>query len=284
MKQQQANSPKGKLYQTSKPGTVFAWLLLIVYLSPLYLVLTIALKTKEDFSKNNFGLPKQIMWENLVNAAKEMNLSETMVSSALVTFCSIAIILLFAAWASFAIGRRRHKGYEYVYLFFMAGMMIPFQLVMLPLYKLVNALGIMGSYWAVICIYVGTTLPVAIVILTGFIKTIPMELDEAAVIDGASPWCIFWKVILPLIKAPLITVMIMCMVNFWNDLLTPLLFFGSKHQTLIVALYNFKGAFYSTDWTMVFAGSIVVMLPLLVIFLITQKYFISGMVAGAVKG
>lgn len=101
---------------------------------------------------------------------------------------------------------------------------------------------------------------------------------------AASPMYTFWHIILPLIKAPLVTVMIFSVVGIWNDLLTPLLFLGSKHETLIVKLYNFVGAFYVTDWTMMFAGSIVTLLPLLIVFLVSQRYFIKGMVQGAVKG
>jgi len=278
------HNKKPSALRVSKAGTAASWILLLVYLSPLYLVFSIALKSKEDFAKNGFAWPKTLVWENLSQAAEKMNVASTTLNSAIVTFVSIALILLFASWASYAIGRRGTKGYRRVYLFFTLGMMIPFQLIMLPLYQIINSLHLMGKYLSVICIYVGTTLPVAIVILTGFISTIPKELDEAALIDGASPMYVFWKIIVPLIKAPLVTVMIICMVQFWNDLLTPMLFLGSKHQTLTVALYNFKGAFYTTDWTMVFSGALIAMLPLLVIFLISQKYFIKGMVTGAVKG
>ena len=274
----------GRLGRTSTLGTIGAWLLLILYLSPMYLVISIALKSKEDFAKNGFALPEKIVWSNLKVAAEKMELAESATTSIIVTVVSIALILLFSAWASYSMSRRRKKFYNGMYIFFLAGMMIPFQLVMLPLYKLINGLGLMGTYASVICIYVGCTIPLAIIIFTGFIKTIPRELDEAAIIDGASPTRIFWSIILPLIRAPLVTVMIMCLVNFWNDLLTPLLFFGSKHETLMVSLYNFKGAHDSTDWTMVFAGSLVAMLPLLIVFLISQKHFIKGMVSGAVKG
>lgn len=273
-----------KLNVKSILGTSGAWLLLIVYLSPLYLLFCIALKSKEEFAKDNFGLPSKIMWSNLLEAMKEMKYDATLMNSLIIAVGSIALILLFASLASYTLGRRQKKIYSRLYLFFLAGMMIPFQLTMLPLYKLIKSMGLMGNHLGVICLYVAGNLPIAIVILTGFIKTIPRELDEAATIDGASPMYIFWHIILPLIKAPLVTVMIFSVVGIWNDLLTPLLFLGSSHETLVVKLYNFVGAFYVTDWTMMFAGSIVTMLPLLIVFLLCQKHFIKGMVAGAVKG
>lgn len=278
------NPKKKGLYKASNTGTILAWLTLALYLSPLYILFVVAFKTKEDFAKNGFKFPEKIVWSNLLEAAKDMNVLENGWNSIIITFVSIAFILLFSAFAAYVIGRRRGKFYNRVYTYFLAGMMIPFPLIMLPLYRMMNTLGILGTRLSVICIYVGTTIPLALVILTGFIKTIPRELDEAALIDGATPFRIFWEIILPLIRAPLVTVLIICMVAFWNDLLMPLLFLGSKHETLIVGLYNFKSARYTTDWTMTFAGAIITMLPLLVVFLIAQKQFIKGMVSGAVKG
>lgn len=261
-----------------------AVLVLLVYLSPLYILFSIALKSKEEFSRNRFGLPLEIQWGNITEAMREMKFFSALSNSLIISVISILLILLFASLASYALGRRKAAVYSKLYIFFLAGMMIPFQLTMLPLYKLITSLGIMRTHWGVICIYTASYMPIAIVILTGFVKTIPGELDEAALIDGASPAYTFFHVILPLIKAPLVTVMIFCLVGIWNDLLTPLLFLGSNAQTLVVTLYNFVGAFYVTDWTMVFAGSIAAMLPLLVVFLACQKHFIKGMVAGAVKG
>jgi raffinose/stachyose/melibiose transport system permease protein len=264
--------------------TILTACLLIIYLSPLYLLFTIALKTNEDFSKNNFGLPKHIMWQNLIDAMKDMDYFKSFLSSLVIAVGAIFLILILASMASYALARRSKRIYSFLYIFFLSGMMIPFQLTMLPLYKFINTIHLMGTHLGVILLYVASYLPIAIVILTGFMKTIPRDLDEAAAIDGASPFYIFLHIILPLVKPPLTTVMIFSVVGIWNDLLTPMLFLGSKSPTLIVNLYNFVGAFYRTNWTMVFAGSIVTMLPLLILFLVCQRYFIEGMVAGAVKG
>lgn len=265
-------------------GTIGATLLLILYLSPLYLMFSIAMKSKEDFSKNPFGLARRILWSNFVDAAKRMDFLSSGLNSLIVAIGSILLILLLAAMASYALGRRKTPLYSRLYVFFLAGIMIPFQLTMLPLYKLINGMSLMGTHLGVILLYTAGSIPVAIVVLTGFIRTLPKELDEAATIDGASLFSIFWRIILPLVKAPLVTVMIFSIVGIWNDLLTPMLFLGSKQQTLIVSLYKFRGAFYVTDWTMIFAGSIMTMLPLLVTFLFCQKYFIKGMITGAIKG
>lgn len=275
---------RSNLKATVNLKSIGAALLLLIYLSPLYLLFSIALKSKEEFARNRFGIPSKIQWGNISDAMEKMDYFSAMFNSVFISAISILLILLFASLASYALGRRKAKVYSKLYLFFLLGMMIPFQLTMLPLYKLINTLGIMGTHWSVICIYTASFMPIAIVILTGFVKTIPGELDEAALIDGATPAYTFFHIILPLIKAPLTTVMIFSLVSIWNDLLTPLLFLGSSAQTLVVTLYNFVGALYVTDWTMVFSGSIAAMLPLLIVFLICQKQFIKGMVAGAVKG
>jgi raffinose/stachyose/melibiose transport system permease protein len=264
--------------------TIGAALLLAVYLLPLYILFSIALKSKEEFARNHFGLTANIRWSNLIDAMKAMNFTSALMNSTIISVVSIALVLILAALASYALARRRAKLYGRLYIFFLAGMMIPFQLTMLPLYKLITDLGLMRTRLGVIFIYIALFIPIAIVILTGFIKTVPRELDEAALLDGATPFRTFISVILPLIKAPLVTVMIFCFTGIWNDLLTPLLFLGGGKQTLIIALYSFVGAFSVTDWTMIFAGSIVTMLPLLAVFLVCQKSFINGMVAGAVKG
>lgn len=265
-------------------GTAGAFALLVIYLSPLYLMFSIAMKSKEEFSRNPFGLTFNIQWHNFVDAAKKMGFLSSGLSSLIIAVTSIFLILLFASLASYALGRRKTPLYSRLYLFFLAGLMIPFQLTMLPLYKLIKSLDLMGTYLGVILLYSASGLPVAVVVLTGFIRTLPRELDEAAMIDGASLFRVFWEIILPLIKAPLVTVLIFSLVGIWNDLLTPMLFLGSRNQTLVVNLYKFRGAFNVTDWTMIFAGSIMTMLPLLVTFLFCQKYFIKGMIAGAIKG
>ena len=120
------HNKKPSALRVSKAGTAASWMLLLVYLSPLYLVFSIALKSKEDFAKNGFAWPKTLVWENLSQAAEKMNVASTTLNSAIVTFVSIVLILLFASWASYAIGRRGTKGYRRVYLFFTLGMMIPF--------------------------------------------------------------------------------------------------------------------------------------------------------------
>ncbi len=272
------------MYRPSSIGTVLMWLLLFLYLSPFYILFIIALKTKEDFARTRFAPTLNLIWGNLPLAAGEMDAFRGMVNTTVITFGSIFILLVLSAMASYSLARRKGKLYKGVYVYFIAGLMIPFQLIMLPLYRLIKGMGLMQTHAAIILIYVGTTIPLAIVILSGFIKTIPIALDEAALIDGATPWYIFLHIIIPLIRAPLVTVMIICMVSFWNDLLTPMLFLGSKSQTLIVSLYNFKGSQYTTDWTMVFSGSIVAISPLLIVFLAAQKSFIKGMVTGAIKG
>lgn len=264
--------------------TIVLWGLVLVYLFPLYMAVTIAVKSPEEFVNNTYGLPKMPQLGNLIKAAQDMQYFESLKNGLIILAGTLLILVAVSSIAAYALARGTGKVYGRMYTFFLAGMMVPIQLIMIPLYKIINSLQLMNTYQGVILIYTAINIPLAIVILRGFISTIPKELDEAAKIDGAGLFTVYWRVILPLIKAPLTTVVIFVSVTVWNDLLTPLLFLGGDKKTLIIALYNFKGASYTTDWTMIFAGSVLTMIPLVVVFLCTQKYFIKGMIAGAVKG
>lgn len=264
--------------------TMILWVLALLYLYPLYMTVTIALKSPDEFASNTYGIPKIPQLDNLIRAEQEMQYFESLKNGFIILGGTLLLLILVSSVAAFAISRGTHKIYENMYIFFMAGMMVPIQLIMIPLYKIINSLQLMNSYLGVILIYTAINMPIAIIILKGFISTIPKELDEAAKIDGAGVFTVYRKIIIPLIKAPLTTVVIFVSVTVWNDLLTPLLFLGSEKKTLIMSLYNFKGASYTTDWTMIFAGSVLTMIPLVIVFLCSQKYFIKGMIAGAVKG
>ncbi len=264
--------------------TAVLWITVLLYLFPLYMAVTIAVKSPEEFVQNTYGLPKMLQLDNLLEAAEEMQYFESLRNGIIILGGTLVILIAASSLAAFALARGSGKVYGKLYTFFLAGMMVPVQLIMIPLYKIINSLQLMNTFQGVILIYTAINIPLAIVILRGFIATIPKELDEAAKIDGAGIFTVYFRVILPLIKAPLTTVVIFVSVTVWNDLLTPLLFLGGDKKTLIIALYNFKGASYTTDWTMIFAGSVLTMIPLVVVFLCSQKYFIKGMIAGAVKG
>jgi raffinose/stachyose/melibiose transport system permease protein len=263
---------------------ICAWLVGLVYLFPLYLEFTIALKTQEDFKQNLYGLPRPFTFSNLSVVWKRMHVPAVTLRSLLIAAVSIAGIVLFSSLAAYAIARRNNRFYRAMYVFFIAGMMVPFQLSMIPLYKLIRWFGMMSSYQGVICIYIGSGISLATMIFTGFIRTIPRELDESAMMDGCTKLRTYSTIILPFLAPAVISVIVFMGVYIWNDLLTPLLFLGSKKATIITALYSFRGATYTTDWTMVFAGSVLAMIPLTTLFLFSQRYFIKGMMAGALKG
>jgi raffinose/stachyose/melibiose transport system permease protein len=247
-------------------------------------MITIALKSQKDFSLNPFGLPNPVRFENLTEVWSRMAIPRVTFNSVLITVASLFLIVLCASLAAYAIARRKNKLYGTIYLVFLAGSMVPFHLIMIPLYKVVKGLGLMGRMPGVALIYTALAIPFAMLIITEFTRNLPEELDESAKIDGCGKLQIFLRIILPLLKAPLVTVIVFNSVWIWNDLIIPLLFLGGKRFTIVTALYNFKGFQYTTDWTMVFAGSVITMMPLVLIFLLLQKYFIKGMISGAIKG
>lgn len=264
--------------------SVLMWLLAAVFVFPLYLILTIALKSQAEFARNLFGVPAVFEFSNLSAAWELMNIPSALSNTVILTACSLIFIIFAGSLASFAIARRNSRIYVFFYLFFLAGAMVPFQLTMIPLYKILTNLLLLNTYAGVIFIYTSGALPFAILIFTGFIRGIPRELDESAKMDGCSTFMTYCRIIVPLIVPSIITVGILNLVGLWNDLLVPLLYLGGGKMTLMTGLYSFRLTQYTTDWTMTFAGAVICAAPLVVIFLFFQKYFNQGMLMGAVKG
>lgn len=176
------------------------------------------------------------------------------------------------------------KKYTWLYFFFLAGLMMPFQMRMIPLYKMIVNLKLINKLIGIILVYCGSRAPMSVFFLTGFVKTVPRELEEAAQCDGAGLYRTFFTIVFPLLRGALVTVGILCTFAIWNDYLMPMLFLQSRNKlTITVMLSNFQGM-YASDWSMIFAGVCLIAAPMLVIYLIAQKAIIGGITSGAVKG
>ena len=265
-------------------GEVGIWILVLINLVPIYLLIQIGLKTAREFAANPYGLPNELALSNLADAWKGMKMPLPIINSLIIAGSAVLGTVLVSALAAYAIARSKAKWTKYIYMFFLFGMMVNFQIIMIPLYKLMRDLNLPGVHLGVIFIYIALCMGFSVLVFTGFIKSIPSSLDEAAKIDGAGKLRIFFQIIFPLLKPATVSVIVFNAVWIWNDLLMPLLFMGGRNPTIITALYNFKGQNFTTDWTMVFAGSIISILPLVIVFLFLQKYFIKGMAAAAIKG
>lgn len=205
-------------------------------------------------------------------------------NSVIVTLFSVTFTLIFASMIAFGITRLSSWLGNIMFTLFTLGMMVPAQVIMVPLYSLMLDLNLTNSLVGLILVNVSTTLPIAVFILTGFMKTLPKELFEASTIDGAGNWQMFTKVAIPLSLPSLSATAIFLFVMHWNDLLYPLLFItDNAYKTLPLALLEFQGQ-YSTNYPMLFTGVIIASAPMVIAYVFLQRFFVAGMTAGAVKG
>ena len=194
------------------------------------------------------------------------------------------LVLLFGAMASYALVNWKHKTSRFLYLFFIAGMMLPIKIGSIRLLQLIKGLGLLNTLWGLFPVYTAMGLPIAVFVLTEFIRQIPAELTEAAVIDGATRNKVFTIIILPLLRPALATVAIYNLIPFWNDLWFPLIFINQDaHKTLLLGVTRLFGQ-YMTDWSRILAVLTLSAIPVLVLYLTMSKNFIRGLTAGAVKG
>nr|WP_283094587.1 carbohydrate ABC transporter permease [Paenibacillus sp. ATY16] len=186
--------------------------------------------------------------------------------------------------AAYAIVRRKNRFHSFLYMLFLAGMIIPFQMTMIPLYKMMVDFGLYNSYHGIMMIYLALTAPFSVFLLVGFIKSVPRELEEAALIDGCGIFQTFFRIVLPLLKPALTTLCVLNLFSVWNDFLMPVLFLpDDKKMTITVQISKFQGM-YSNDWSLLFAGICMIVLPMVVIYLLAQRFIINGITAGAIKG
>lgn len=264
------------------------WIVLAIYavliVVPLAVVVFTALKTTTQMYADPFGLPTDPTLSNFTELLGGDRLGRSLANSAIVTVVSVSATLLLTSLASFAIVRLGGRAGTVIYVLFALGLAVPAQVAMIPQYVIFRQLGLTNSLLGLILINIAVTCSVAIFILTGFFQTLPKELFEAAEVDGASNWHIFWQIALPISAPSVAAVAIFLFVMHWNDLLYPLLFITDPEKaTLPKALLDFKGE-YSTNYPMLFAGVIIASIPMVVAYVFLQRWFVAGMTAGSLKG
>lgn len=256
----------------------------LLILGPLAIMLLSGFKTTREIFQHPFGLPQEWRVENFARVWVEARFALYFRNSIVVTVVSVALIVALGAMAGYALGRFRFRGNDLLYLYFLSGLMLPVRLGIIPLFILMRNLHMLDSLWSLIFIYAATGLPSAVFILTGFFRTLPADLDNAARIDGAGEWRIFSRVMLPLVRPALVIVLIYNLIPIWNDFFFPLVFIQSDHRkTLPLGMTAFFGQYY-TDWATLFAGLTLAALPVIALYVLLSGHFIRGLTAGAVKG
>ncbi len=264
---------------------LFGLMLGIVYLSPFYIILSNSLKSKKNILLDTLGFPMAIQMENYPKAMEKMNFASSFVNSAIITALSLMALVLFSAMAAWVLVRNKTRTSTWIFMLFVAAMLIPFQAVMLPLVDLfgVNKLNLVNKRLGIVFMYLGFGSSMSIFLFHGFIKSIPLDLESAAYMDGCNVFQVFGHIILPLIKPISVTVAILNGIWIWNDFLLPSLVLQEKSlRTIPLAAQYFFGA-YSKDWHYAMAGLTLAIIPVIIFYLIAQKHIIRGVTSGAIK-
>jgi raffinose/stachyose/melibiose transport system permease protein len=203
-----------------------------------------------------------------------------LVNSTIITVVSLAALIIVGSTASYYLARKQSRLSYGMYILFLLGIILPFQLALVPLYRLISDAGLLGTYTSMVLFYTGLQVPFTIFLYTGFLRAMPREYGEAALVDGATHWQSFRRITFPLLRPITGTVIIFNAVFIWNDFLTPLIYLGgSANETLHVVAYQFVGQ-YVSNWGYIFAAVVLATLPMLVLFLLLQRYVIKGFSSG----
>lgn len=256
----------------------------LLFLFPLYIALTNSVKPYEDIIKSPLSLPFNFTLANFREAFEKSHIQELYLNSLVITVISVASIVVTGAMGAYVIVRNKNRWTRFLYVFFLAGIMIPGAAVLIPTLKTLIFLHLLGKLPGLILFYLGTNMSIVIFLYGEFLKTIPPSMEESALIDGANLPQIFFKIIFPLVRPCTGTAVIFLGMWIWNDFQNPLYILGSQHGlTITTGIYAMVGI-YTTFWNIVFACTVLGSLPVLILYLAMQKQFMKGLTAGAVKG
>lgn len=255
----------------------------IVMLAPIVIMVFSAFKTNAQIFQSPFSIPDFTNVKSILRVWNETDFLLYMGNSLIVTGASIALILILGTMAAYAIARYEFRGSGFILLFFLAGLTLPLKLAIIPLFIQMRDFGLIDSRLSLIFIYVATGLPTTVFIMTGFIRSLPNELEDAARMDGANEARIMWSIMLPLVRPAMVIAAIQNVVPIWNDFFFPLIFIQNNNlKTLPQGLTTFMGEF-GTDWGVLFSGLTLSALPIIILYIALSRQFINGMTAGAIK-
>ena len=254
----------------------------LIFLSPFYILIINSFKSKKEIFKDTLTMPIEWVFDNYVDAFEKLDFLRAFGMSVLVSVVSIAIIVIFTSMAAWNLQRTRGKKSNIIFMMFVVSMLVPFQAVMLPLVNIMGKL-IMLNVPGLIFMYFGFGSSLSIFLYHGFVKSIPRDLDDAAMIDGCSKFQTFWYIIFPLLKPTTITVVILNLVWIWNDYLLPSLVINkSGTQTIPLKTFYFFGQF-TKQWNLALAGLVITIIPVIIFYMIAQKQIIRSITEGSVK-
>ena len=272
---------KSKKKNLIKSGLLMGFL--VLYLTPFLIVIINSLKDRTEIISNPLALPTSFSISNFIEAFQKMNYLYAFTNSFIITFFSVLFIVVFASMTSYLFVRVKWKFNKMMFFVMVASMLIPFQAIMIPLVRIYGSMNLLNSKWTLIYMYIGFGASLAVFIYHGFIKSIPLELEEAAMIDGCNRLQTFFYIVFPLLKPTTMTIIILDVLWIWNDFLLPsLVLISAKQRTLPLATYYFYGT-YTADYGLLMAGLLLTIFPVILVFLFVQKHVIKGVMQGSIK-
>lgn len=257
--------------------------LLILFIVPFVFLLINSFKENIAITSNPLSLPESFNMTNYMNAFDKMNYITAFTNSLVITVLSVLFISLFAAMTAHYFVRNNTKFNQYTFMLMVASMIIPFQAIMIPLVKIYGSLDLLNSKWSLIYMYIGFGSSLAVFIYHGFVKSIPKELEEAALIDGCTRIQTFFRIVFPVLMPTTATISILNVLWIWNDFLLPsLILVDPEQRTLPLSTYNFYGT-YTVDYGPLMASLVLTIFPIIIIYLFAQKYIIQGVMQGSIK-
>lgn len=273
-------------------SSIFMTILLVLgcvtILFPLYMTIIIAFKSPSEMTNDINGalsLPQSFSFDNFAEAMRVTDFWHSLGNSVIITAATIILSLVIHSMAGYSIGRNmnRKKGFKMIYFYIVSGMFVPFAILMMPLVKQTANLGL-DNMAGVIILYTVFYMPMNVMLYSGYMKNVPMAMEEAADMDGASAWRTYWTIIFPMMKPMHATVAVLTALGTWNDVMTPLVIMsGTDNVTLPLAQLNFQTQF-GTNYNLAFASYLLALLPIVIFYIICQKQIIGGVANGAVKG
>ncbi|MDG2198861.1 MAG: carbohydrate ABC transporter permease [SAR324 cluster bacterium] len=278
------------MYQVSRWSAVstqtvlIGWAVTVIF--PMIWMIYSSFKTDQELFFSPWAPPVELQWDNFARAWTKAHVGEYLLNTLIVVVPALLLTLIISAMAAYVLARFEFVGRRFLFYMFLSGMLFPVFLALVPLFNLVNQLKMLNTFHGLILVYIAYSLPFTIFFLTGFFKTLPTEIEESAIMDGANPYQVFFKVMLPMASPGLISMGIFNFLGMWNQYVLPLVLISDESKYMLsqgLAFMLFK-QFYENDWSALFAALTIIMVPTLIVYITFQKQIQDGITTGALKG
>ncbi len=278
------------MYQVSRWSAVstqtvlIGWAVTVIF--PMIWMIYSSFKTDQELFFSPWAPPVELQWDNFARAWTKAHVGDYLLNTLIVVVPALLLTLIISAMAAYVLARFEFVGRRFLFYMFLSGMLFPVFLALVPLFNLVNQLKMLNTFHGLILVYIAYSLPFTIFFLTGFFKTLPTEIEESAIMDGANPYQVFIKVMLPMASPGLISMGIFNFLGMWNQYVLPLVLISDESKYMLsqgLAFMLFK-QFYENDWSALFAALTIIMVPTLIVYITFQKQIQDGITTGALKG